>query len=72
MKVCVIQKFVFYGFEHITDACLGLFEDLENYSATPKDGAVLGKVSHESKGQNEVEITIKAFQVKARASKDEL
>ncbi|KAJ4293980.1 hypothetical protein N0V90_007669 [Kalmusia sp. IMI 367209] len=53
--------------------CEGLYEDLENYSATPKSGVVLGRVAHKSTGKNEVEITIDAFQVKAQATgKDEL
>ncbi|KAF1961984.1 hypothetical protein CC80DRAFT_488357 [Byssothecium circinans] len=54
--------------------CEGVFEDLENYSATPKDGVVLGRVSHEKKGKNEVEFSIEAFQVeeKKAGAKDEL
>ncbi|KAF2791198.1 hypothetical protein K505DRAFT_207308, partial [Melanomma pulvis-pyrius CBS 109.77] len=41
--------------------CDGLFEDLENYSNEPKDGVVVGRMSHKSKGKNEVEVTIEAF-----------
>lgn len=53
--------------------CEGLYEDLENYSAEPKEGVVLGKVAHQSLGKNEVEITLDAFQVKGAAgAKDEL
>ncbi|KAK7181635.1 hypothetical protein DPSP01_014221 [Paraphaeosphaeria sporulosa] len=53
--------------------CEGLYEDLENYSAEPKEGVVLGKVAHKTLGKNEVEITLNAFQIKGAAgSKDEL
>ncbi|CAI6337317.1 unnamed protein product [Periconia digitata] len=59
--------------------CEAILNNLENYSATPKDGAVLGRVSHEATGKNEVEFTIKAFQVhggqageETKSSKDEL
>jgi hypothetical protein len=52
---------------------LGLFEDLENYSNEPKNGAVVGRVSHTKKGDNEVQITIEAFQVvNAEQKRDEL
>lgn len=50
-----------------------MFDDLENYSNEPKDGAVIGKVTHVNTGKNEVKFTVEALQVKARASgKDEL
>lgn len=56
-------------------ACAGVFENLENYSVTPKDGAVLGRVSHEAKEKGEVEFKVEAFLVKGTddvESKDEL
>ncbi|KAF2270193.1 hypothetical protein CC78DRAFT_574322 [Lojkania enalia] len=53
--------------------CEGLFEDLENYSTEPKDGAVLARLEHTRKEKNEIEFTIEAFQVKkAEQSRDEL
>jgi hypothetical protein len=53
--------------------CEGLYEDLDNYSAELKDGAVLGKLVHKSVGKNQVEITLDAFQVKGAAgARDEL
>ncbi|KAF2448135.1 hypothetical protein P171DRAFT_508261 [Karstenula rhodostoma CBS 690.94] len=52
--------------------CEGLYEDLENYSAEPKEGVVLGRVAHKSVGANEVEVTLEAFQVKGAGGKDEL
>jgi hypothetical protein len=53
--------------------CEGVFEDLENYSAMPKDGVVLGRVTHEMKGKNEVEFKVEAFQIKKKGdAKDEL
>jgi hypothetical protein len=53
--------------------CEGLFDDLENYSNELKDGAVVGRMSHKKKGENEVEVTIEAFQVvKAERERDEL
>ena len=53
--------------------CEGLFEDLENYSNELKEGAVVGRMSHTKKGDNEVEVTIEAFQVtKAERERDEL
>lgn len=54
--------------------CDAVLENLENYSAELKDGAVVGTVQHK-KGEekNVVEISISAFQVvKADKSKDEL
>jgi hypothetical protein len=54
--------------------CLGLFEDLEIYSAEAKDGAVIAKVEHKSTGKNSIEFTVEAMQVKTKAEqqKDEL
>ena len=52
---------------------LGVFDDLENYSNEPKDGAVIGKVMHTNTGEKEVKFTVEALQVKAKAeAKDEL
>lgn len=48
------------------NGCDGIFDDLENYSTTPKDGAVVGKVEHRKMDNNVVEITIEAFQVRDR------
>ncbi|KAF2248400.1 hypothetical protein BU26DRAFT_387594, partial [Trematosphaeria pertusa] len=53
--------------ETIGECEAGVFEDLENYSPTTKDGVVLGKVSHEAKGKHEVEFTVEAFQIKQTA-----
>lgn len=54
--------------------CDAILEDLENYSAELKEGAVVGNVSHKKGAEkNTVEISIQAFQaVKADKSKDEL
>ncbi|KAF1829541.1 hypothetical protein BDW02DRAFT_535995 [Decorospora gaudefroyi] len=52
--------------------CDGVFDDLENYSNEPKDGAVIGKVTHTNTGEKEVKFTVEAMQVKAKAGKDEL
>jgi len=51
-----------------------LFEDLENYSNEPKDGAVVGRLSHKIGEKNAVEITIEAFQLKKKVEqkRDEL
>ena len=52
---------------------LGVFDDLDNYSNEPKDGAVIGKVAHTNTGDKEVKFTVEALQVKAKtAGKDEL
>ncbi|KAF2875223.1 hypothetical protein BDV95DRAFT_452986, partial [Massariosphaeria phaeospora] len=48
----------------LTDATVGLFEDLDNYSNELEDGKVVGQLTHEMKGENEVEVTIEVFQVK--------
>lgn len=53
--------------------CEGLYEDLDNYSAEPKEGVVLGRVAYKSVGKNEVSVTLDAFQIKgASGGKDEL
>lgn len=46
---------------------LGVFDDLDSYSPTAKEDAVLGKVSHKKGKKNEIEITIEAFKVKKSA-----
>jgi hypothetical protein len=57
----------------IADLIIGVFDDLDSYSATPKDGAVLGRVSHKKTKKQRVEITVEAFQVKKGADgRDEL
>jgi hypothetical protein len=51
----------------------GVFEDLTAYSNEPKDGAVIGKVSHAQKGKGEVEFTVEALRVTQEdGGKDEL
>ena len=51
----------------------GIFADLESFSPTAKDDAVLGKVSHKKGKKNDVEVTIEAFQIKKSAGgRDEL
>lgn len=52
--------------------CEGVFEDLENYSAEPKDGVVLSTVTHKSIGKNEVEITVDAFQIRQKKEGEEV
>ncbi|KAF2015405.1 hypothetical protein BU24DRAFT_461652 [Aaosphaeria arxii CBS 175.79] len=54
--------------------CEGVFDDLDNYSASLKDDAVLGTVEHKKgKGKHDVEIKISAFQaVKKVTGRDEL
>ncbi|KAF2641143.1 hypothetical protein P280DRAFT_374215, partial [Massarina eburnea CBS 473.64] len=51
--------------------CEGVLEDLENYSATAKDGVVLGHVSHSKTGKNEVEFSVEAFQISEKKGKEE-
>ena len=52
---------------------IGIFDDLDSYSAEAKDDAVLGTVEYETKGDHEVEITIEAFQIKKKETgRDEL
>lgn len=51
----------------------GVFDDLDEYSAELKDGAVLGRIEHKKTGKNEVEFTVEAFQVNKKDSgRDEL
>jgi hypothetical protein len=47
--------------------CETVFDDLDNYSNEPKDGAVVGKVTHSPSGKNEVQFTVEALQVKAKS-----
>ncbi|KAF2203502.1 hypothetical protein GQ43DRAFT_454384 [Delitschia confertaspora ATCC 74209] len=61
--------------EELGAECEGIFEDLENYSATPEDGKVIARVEHRSTGKNEVEVVVEAMLVKKKAEeqkKDEL
>ena len=51
--------------------CEGVFDDLENYSNEPKDGAVIGKVSHTNIGDKEVKFTVEALQVKAKGGSED-
>jgi hypothetical protein len=51
--------------------CEGVFDDLENYSNEPKDGAVIGKVSHTNVGEKEVRFTVEALQVKASGGSED-
>ncbi|KAH7076263.1 hypothetical protein FB567DRAFT_608959 [Paraphoma chrysanthemicola] len=46
--------------------CENVFDDLENYSNEPKDGKVLGKVTHSAGGKNEVKFTVEALVVKKK------
>ncbi|KAH8702895.1 hypothetical protein GQ44DRAFT_631008 [Phaeosphaeriaceae sp. PMI808] len=46
--------------------CETVFDDLENYSNEPKDGAVIGKVTHSPAGKNEVQFTVEALQINAK------
>lgn len=48
-----------------------MFEDLENYSNEPRDGAVIGKVAHTNTGEKEVRFTVEALQVKAKDAEAE-
>lgn len=49
---------------------VGVFDDLEIYSNEPKDGAVIGKVTHTNTGEKEVRFTIEAMQVKAKKGEE--
>ncbi|KAF1942787.1 hypothetical protein EJ02DRAFT_502514 [Clathrospora elynae] len=51
--------------------CEGVFDDLETYSNEPKDGAVIGKVSHTNIGEKEVRFSVEALQVKAKAGRQD-
>lgn len=54
-------------------SCLGVFEDLDNYSTELKDGAVVGNLEHKKTGKNKVELSIEAFLVKKKGDdRDEL
>ncbi|KAG9189471.1 hypothetical protein G6011_06339 [Alternaria panax] len=54
------------------EECEGVFDGLESYSNEPKDGAVIGKVSHTNTGDKEVRFTVEALKVKAKDGRDEL
>ncbi|CAN9267860.1 unnamed protein product [Alternaria alternata] len=54
------------------EECEGVFDGLENYSNEPKDGAVIGKISHTNTGDKEVKFTVEALKVKAKDGRDEL
>ncbi|KAF2845559.1 hypothetical protein T440DRAFT_264093 [Plenodomus tracheiphilus IPT5] len=47
--------------------CEGVFDDLENYSNEPRDGAVIGKVQHTNTGEKEVKFTVEAMLVKKKS-----
>lgn len=49
----------------------GSFEDISDYSAEVKDGAILGSVQHKNTGKNEVLFTVEAFKVKKNADAEE-
>jgi hypothetical protein len=52
--------------------CEGVFDGLESYSNEPRDGAVIGKVSHTNTGDKEVRFTVEALKVQAKDARDEL
>jgi hypothetical protein len=53
--------------------CAGVFDDLATYSNEPKDGTVIGKVSHKDMGEGEVEFTVEALRVQLKeGERDEL
>jgi hypothetical protein len=54
------------------EECEGVFDGLEKYSNEPKDGAVIGKISHTNTGDKEVKFTVEALKVKAKDGRDEL
>jgi hypothetical protein len=43
-----------------------VFDDLENYSNEPRDGAIVGKVTHSEAGKGEVQFTVEALVVKKK------
>lgn len=47
--------------------CETVFDDVDNYSNEPKDGAVIGKVTHSKSGKREVQFTVEALQVQKKA-----
>ncbi|KAH9866519.1 hypothetical protein J1614_008209 [Plenodomus biglobosus] len=51
--------------------CEGVFDDLENYSNEPRDGAVIGKIQHTNTGEKEVKFTIEAMLVKKKGAEGE-
>ncbi|KAI8941907.1 hypothetical protein NX059_000021 [Plenodomus lindquistii] len=50
----------------LIEMVIGVFDDLENYSNEPRDGAVIGKVKHRKTGEKEVEFTVEAMVVKRK------
>jgi hypothetical protein len=46
--------------------CEDVFDDLENYSNEPRDGAIVGKVTHSEAGKGEVQFTVEALVVKKK------
>jgi hypothetical protein len=46
--------------------CEDAFDDLENYANEPRDGAVVGKVTHSEAGKGEVDFTVEALVVKKK------
>jgi hypothetical protein len=58
---------------HGLTLCVGVFDDLATYSNEPKDGTVIGKVSHKEVGKGEVEFTVEALRVQLKeGERDEL
>jgi hypothetical protein len=51
--------------------CTGVFDDLENYENEPRDGAVIGKVTHTKTGDKEVKFTVEAMLVKKKKDEGE-
>jgi hypothetical protein len=50
-----------------------VFDDLATYSNEPKDGTVIGKVSHVDAGEGKVEFTVEALRVQLKeGERDEL
>jgi hypothetical protein len=55
------------------EGCEDVFNDLATYSNEPKDGTVIGKVSHKEVGKGEVEFTVEALRVQLKeGERDEL
>lgn len=52
-----------------TNSCAGVFESLDKYSNEPKDGSVIGKVSH-NEDSGTVEFTVEALRVALPADGD--
>jgi hypothetical protein len=58
---------------HGLTLCADVFDDLATYSNEPKDGTVIGKVSHKEVGKGEVEFTVEALRVQLKeGERDEL